>query len=147
MVGSGPHQGESKGSQRQDDFLNLECRTDREGSVHTIHTGESQSRTGSHVSHAKNTKDMQLEIDHLKRKLHHERQRRTPSHFDFSSDDEEDSSYRHRSRTPPSESFSYKEEYHHERKDRNKSSRGMGDRKSTRLNSSHDVISRMPSSA
>ena len=126
MVGSGPHQGESKGSQHQEDFLNLECRTDREGTVHTIHTGESQSRTGSHVSHAKNTKDMQLEIDHLKRKLNHERQRRTPSHSDFSSNDEEDGSYRHRSKTPSSESFSYEEEYHHERRDRNKSSRGVG---------------------
>ena len=72
MAGSGPRQVESKGSQRQDDFLILECRRDRGGSVHTVHTGGSQSRTGSHVSHAKNTKDMQLEIDHLKRKLRHE---------------------------------------------------------------------------
>ena len=80
----------------------------------------------SHVSHAKNTKDMQLEIDHLKRKLRHKWRRRTPSHFDSFSENEEDCSYRRRSRTPPSESFSYKEEYHHERKDRNKSSRGMG---------------------
>ena len=114
-----PYQVESRGSQRQYDFLNLERRRDREGSVHTVHTGESQSQTGSHVSHAKNTKDMQLEIDHLKRKLHHERRRRTPSHSDFSFDDEKDGSYRRRSRTPPSESFSYEEEYHHERRDRN----------------------------
>ena len=81
---------------------------------------------GSHVSHAKNTKDMQLEIDHLKRKLCHERRRRTPPHSDSSSDDEKDSCCRCRSRTPLSESFSYEEEYHHERRDRNKSSKGMG---------------------
>jgi len=124
MVGSGPL--ESRGSQRQDDFLNLERRRDREGSLRTIHIGESQSQTGNHVSHAKNTKVMQLEIDHLKRKLHHERRRRTPSHSDFSSDDEEDGSYRRRSMTPLSESFSYEEEYHCEHRDRNKSSRGMG---------------------
>ena len=37
---------------------------------------------------------MQLEIDHLKRKLHHKQQKRTPSNSDFSSDDEEDASYR-----------------------------------------------------
>jgi len=77
---------------------------------------------------------MQLEIDHLKRKLHHERRRQTPSHSNFSSDNEEDGSYRRRSRTPPSESFSYEEEYHHEHKDRNKSSKGVG----------NDAMSRAP---
>ena len=57
------------GSRRQDHFLYLERRRDREGSVHTTHTNRSQSRIGSHTSHEKNAKDMQLEIDHLKRKL------------------------------------------------------------------------------
>ena len=55
---------------------------------------------------------MQLKIDHLKRKLRHERRRRTPSN----SDDKEDGSYKSRSRTSPSESFSYDEDYNHERK-------------------------------
>ena len=32
-------------------------------------------------------------IDHLKRKLHHERRRRAPSNSDFSSGNEEDGSY------------------------------------------------------
>ena len=45
--------------------------------MHTTHTTRSQSRGGSYVSHQKNAKDMQLEIDHLKRKLHHKRRRRT----------------------------------------------------------------------
>ena len=139
MVGSGPL--ESRGSQRQDDFLNLERRRDREGSLRTIHIGESQSQTGNHVSHAKNTKVMQLEIDHLKRKLHHERRRQTPSHSNFSSDNEEDGSYRRRSRTPPSESFSYDEDYHHEHRNRNSSSKGLGnDTMSRALNQ----ISRSP---
>ena len=75
MVGSGPHQVESMGSQHQDHFRDLEQRRDREGSVHTTHTTRSQSRGKSRVSHEKNAKDMQLEIDHLKRKLRHEQRR------------------------------------------------------------------------
>ena len=71
MVGSGPNLEESIGSQRQDHFVNLERRRDREVSVHTTHTS-SQSQSGSHLSHEKNTKAIQLEIDHLKRKLRHE---------------------------------------------------------------------------
>ena len=84
--------------------------------MHTTHTSRSQSLSGNHLSHEENTKAMQLEIDHLKRKLCHEWRRRTPSNSDFSSDDEEDGSYRPRSRTPPSESFSYDENYHHKRR-------------------------------
>ena len=38
------------------------------------------------------------------------------SNYDFTFDDEEDGSYRPRSRTPPSESFSYDENYHHKRR-------------------------------
>ena len=94
--------------------------------MHTTHTSRSQSRSGNHLSHEENTKAMQLEIDHLKRKLCHEWRRRTPSNSDFSSDDEEDGSYRPRSRTPPSESFSYDEDYHHERRNRDSSSKGLG---------------------
>ena len=58
MVGSGPHHEESMGSQRQDHFLHLEQRRDREGNVHTTHTSRSQSQIGSHTSHEKNAKDM-----------------------------------------------------------------------------------------
>ena len=69
---------------------------------------------------------MQKEIDHLKRSLSHERQKQAPSNSDFSSDGEEDDSYRRRSRTPPSESFSYDEDYYHERRNKNSSSVGLG---------------------
>ena len=69
---------------------------------------------------------MQQEIGHLKRKLRHKQQRRTPSNSDFSSDDKEDGSYGPRSRTPFSKSFSYDEDYHHERRNRNSSSKGLG---------------------
>ena len=48
------------------------------------------------------------------------------SNFDLSSDDEEDDSYRPKSRTPPSESFSYVKDYHHERRKMSSSSEGLG---------------------
>ena len=126
MQGLGPNQAESRGSQCQDHFCDLEQRRDREGNVHTTHTSRSHSKGDSHLSHEKNTKAMQLEIDHLKKSLRQERQKRAPSTSDFSSNGEEDGSYRRRSMTPPSLSFSYDEDYHHERRNRNPSSRGLG---------------------
>ena len=75
--------------------------------MHTTHTSRSHSRGGNHLFQKKNTRVMQQEIDHLKWKLHHKRRRRTPSISNFSSDDEEDGSYRQRLRNPPSESFLY----------------------------------------
>ena len=62
--------------------------------MHTTHTSRSYSRGGSHLSHEKNTKTMQLEIDHLKRSLCHEQRKQAPSNSDFSSDDKKDGSYR-----------------------------------------------------
>ena len=78
MVGLGPHKQESTGSQQQDDFLNLERKRYREGSVHITHTSRSHSRVGSYVSQEQHNRAMQLEIEQLKRKLHHARQERTP---------------------------------------------------------------------
>ena len=52
--------------------------------MHTIHTSRSQSQNESHLSHEENAKAMQLEIDHLKRKLCHEQRRQTPFNSDFS---------------------------------------------------------------
>ena len=84
---------------------------------------------------------MKKEIDYLKRSLHHERRKRALSNSDFSSDGEENGNYRHRSRTPPSESFSYDEDYHHRCRNRNPSSVGLGnDTMSKALNQ----ISRSP---
>ena len=141
MVGSGSNQAESMGSQHQDHFRELEQRRDREGSVHTTHTSKSHSWGGSHHSQEKDTKAMQKEIDHLKKSLCHERRKRAPSNSDFSSNGEEDGSYRRKSKTPPNESFSYDEDYHHERRNRNSSSVGLGnDAMSKALNQ----ISRSP---
>ena len=69
MVGSGPHQEESMGSRRQDDFLNLKRKRDQEGSTHTTHAGKSHSWVGSHVSQEQNERAMQREIDDLKNKM------------------------------------------------------------------------------
>ena len=126
MVGLGPNQAESMGSQHEDHFVNLEQRMDREVSVNTTHTSKSQSQNGSHLSHEEDTRALQLEIDHLKRKLHHKRRKWTPYNFDSSMDDEEDYSYRCRLRTPSSESFSYDEDVYHKRRNRNSSSKDLG---------------------
>ena len=69
---------------------------------------------------------MQLEIDQLKRKLPHARRKRTPFDSDISSDDREDASYRQRSRTLPSESFSYDEELHHKHRYKSLPHKGLG---------------------
>ena len=141
MVGSGPNQEECMGSQCQDHFLNLEWRRDREVSMHTTYTSKSQSRNGSHVSYEENTRTMQLEIDHLRRRLRREWQRRTPSNSDFSSNDDRDGSYRPRSRTPPNKSFSCDEDSHHECKNKSSSCEGLGN---DAISKALNQISRLP---
>ena len=126
MVGSGPHQEESMGSRRQDDFLNLERKRDWEGSAYTTHTCKSHSRVRSHVSQGQNERTMQREIDDLKKKLCHAQRKRTLSSSDVSSNDEKDASYRQMSRTPPSESFSYVEEHYHRRRYESPPRKGLG---------------------
>ena len=113
-----PHHAEPTNSQWQDDFFNLKHEWDqeeyREGSVRTTHTSKSHSRGGSHISQRRDdNKAMQREIDDLKKKLHRAQRKWSPSSSDGFSNDEEDVSYRRRSRTLPSESFSYDEECHH----------------------------------
>ncbi|XP_065628933.1 uncharacterized protein LOC136067263 [Quercus suber] len=55
---------------------------------------------------------MQLEIEWLKRELRHAKRKRISSYSDEDSDDEQDITYKQRSRTPVSESFSYEKEHH-----------------------------------
>ena len=69
---------------------------------------------------------MQREIDDLKRQLRRAQRKQSPPSFDVSSNDEEDTIYRQRSGTPPSESFSYEEEHLHKRKRRSPSRRRVG---------------------
>ena len=114
------------GSQRKDHFVNLERRRDRDVSMHTTCTSGNQSRIASHLSHEEDTKALQLEIDHLKRKLRHQWQKIFSSIFDSSIDDKKDRSYKRKLRTPPSESFSYDEDVHHECRNKSSSSKGLG---------------------
>ena len=69
---------------------------------------------------------MQREIDDLKKWLRRAQRKQTPSSSDVSSNDEEDASYRQRSGTPRSESFSCEEEHLHKRRRKNPSGRGVG---------------------
>ena len=69
-----PHQAESGDSQHNNSVVNPQQRGDHEGSGQT-HTNRSQSCGKSHVSHAKNERDMQCEIDELKKKLRRARRR------------------------------------------------------------------------
>ena len=99
----------------------------QEGSLQTLHTGGSGYRRRGHAIHEQaDEKEMKREIDYLKKRLYRAQRKQTPSSSDVSSNDEEDASYRQRSGTPPSESFSYKEEHPHKRRHRSPSGRGVG---------------------
>ena len=69
---------------------------------------------------------MQREIDDLKRQLCRAQWKQSPPSSGIFSNDEEDTIYRQRSRTPPSESFSCEEEHLHKRKHRSPSHKGVG---------------------
>ena len=71
-------------------------------------------------------KDLQREIEDLKRKLRRAQRKQTSSSSDVSSKDEGDASYRERSETPHSESYSYEEEHSHKRRRKSPSGRGVG---------------------
>ena len=120
---------ESGGSQHYNSVVNPQQRGDHEGSGQTMQTNRSQSRGKSHVSHAKNERDMQREIDELKKKLRRARQRRSSLGSESSFEDAEDATYRQRSRTPPSETFSGDEEYSsHRYKNKSPSHKGLGNK-------------------
>ena len=121
-----PHQAESGGSQCNNSVVNPQQRGDHEGSVQTTHTSKSQSRGKSHVSHAKNEREMQREIDELKKKLRCAWRRRSSPNSEPSSEETNDATYRRRSRTPPSETFSGDEEYSHKRKNKSPTHKGLG---------------------
>ena len=123
------HQAESRGSQHSNLFVNLQQREDREGSAHTTHTSKSQSQGKSHVSHAKNDRDMQREIDELKKQLRCARRRHSSPNSELSSEETDEAMYRRRSRTPPSETFSGDEEYSsHRRKNKSSMHKDLGNK-------------------
>lgn len=59
---------------------------------------------------------MQRKIDELKRELRHTQRRHSLPNSEPSSEETDGANYRRRSRTSPSENFSYDEEYHHRRR-------------------------------
>ena len=120
------HQAELGGSQHNNSVVNPQQRGNHEGSMHKTHTSKSQSRGKSYVSHAKNERDMQREIDELKKELHRVQRRRSSPDSELSSEETDDATNRRRSRTPPSETFSCDEEYHHRRKNKSPIHKGLG---------------------
>ena len=94
--------------------------------MHTTHTSKSQSRRKSHVSHAKNERDMQREIDELKKELCRARRRCSSLDSELSFEETDDATYRRRSRTPPSETFSCDKEYRHRHKNKSPIHKGLG---------------------
>ena len=97
----GPHQGDANlhqaelcGSQRNNYVVDPQQIGDHEGSVQTTHTGKSQSLGKSHVSHAKNERDMQREIDELKKKLRRAWRRRLSLEFESSFEGTDDATYK-----------------------------------------------------
>ena len=68
---------------------------------------------------------MQREIDELK-ELRRARQRRSSPDSKLSFDETNDATYRRRSRTPPSETFSCDEEYRKRRKNKSPTHKGIG---------------------
>ena len=136
MAGSGPHQtspphAESTNIHQQGKLHNLErgnhMDNQQEGNSQTLHAGGSGYRRRSHLVHEQaDEKDLQREIDDLKKKLRRAQRKQTPSSSDVSSNDDEDASYRKRSETPPSESYSCEEEHSCKRRQRSPPGRGVG---------------------
>ena len=136
MVGSrpyqtSPHHAESINIHQQGELYDLEhgnhMDNQQEGSLQTHHTDESGYRRRNHLVHEQaDEKDLQQEIDDLKKRLRRAQRKQTPSSSDVSSNDDEDVSYRKRSETPPSKSYSCEEEHSHKRKRRSPSGRGLG---------------------
>ena len=135
------HQAESGGSQHNNSVVNPQRRGDHEGSAHTTHTSKSQSRGKSHVSHAKNERDMQREIDELKKELRRSRRRHPSPDSELSSEEIDDATYRQRSRTSLSETFSGGEEYRHKRKSKNPTHKGLGN---NAMNEALNQVARSP---
>ena len=108
--------------------------------MHIMHTSKSQSRGKSHVSYAKNERDMQRKIDELKKELRHAQRRRSSPNSELSFEETDDATYRRRSRTPPSETFSCDEKYRHRRRNKNLYHKGLGN------NAMNEVLSQVAKS-
>ena len=102
MMGSGPHQtsphhAESANIHQQGELHDFEhgnnMDNQQEGSLQTLHIGGSGYRRRSHLVHEQaDEKDLQREIDDLKKRLRRAQQKQTPSSSDISSNDDKDAS-------------------------------------------------------
>ena len=88
-----PHQAASGGSQHNYSGVHPQQRGGHEQSGQTVHSNRSQSRERSYASHAENDRDMQHEIDELKKKLRRARRKRASFESESSSGDTEDDTY------------------------------------------------------
>ena len=123
------HQAALGGSQHSYSEVNPQQRGDREQSGQTMRINRSQSFGKSHVSHAENEKEMQCEINELKKKLRRARRRRASLESESSSGDTDDDTYWQRSKTPPSETFSGEEEHSNYRwKSKSTLHKGLGNK-------------------
>ena len=111
---------------------------DHEGSTHT---SKSQSQRKSHISHAKNERDMQREIDKQKKELRRAQQRHFSPDSELSSEETDDVTYKRRSKTPPSETFSSDKEHRHKRKNKNPTHKGLGN---NAMNEALNQVARSP---
>ena len=103
---------------------------------------QSHSQVGSRISQRRNNyQAIQREIDNLKKKFRRAQRRQSLSSSDTSTNEEEDVSYRRRSRTPPSETFSYEKESRPERRYKSPYGKGLGN---DAMNKALDQISRSP---
>ena len=144
-----PRQAESRGSQHGDPHRGPEGREGQEGSVHITHTSRSHSHGKSHVSHVRNDRDLQREINVLKKELRHARRERSLPSSEPSSEEMDGASYRKRSRTPPSETFStppsetfsYEEERGHRHRHRSSPSKGLAN---SAMNKALSQVSKSP---
>ena len=135
MAGSGPHQtsphhAKSANVHQQGELHDLELEEDmdnqQEGSLQMLHAGGSGYQRRGHAIYEKaDEKVMQREIDDLNKRLRRAQRKQSLSNSDVSSNDEEDTSYRQRSGTPLSESFSCEEEHLHKRRRKSPSGRGV----------------------
>ena len=84
---------------------------------------------------------MQREIDELKKELCCARQRRLSPDFKLSFEETDDATYRRRSRTPPSETFSSDEEYRYKHKNKIPTHKGLGN---NAMNEALNQVARSP---
>ena len=84
---------------------------------------------------------MQREIDELKKKLNRVRRRHSSPDSELSSEDTDDATYRRRSKTPPSKTFSGDEEYRHKCKNKSPTHKGLGN---NAINEALSQVARSP---